>query len=67
MDDDIPFEANMGVSSSYEVLVSDRVRMDSNMPGHILTLADRPIFKPQEEKFWPGQENLRTHRNTHFS
>jgi hypothetical protein len=31
----------MSVGASYEVLVSRRVRMDQNMPGHMLTLADR--------------------------
>jgi putative restriction endonuclease len=36
-------EGLMSVSPSYEVLVSRRVRTDQNMPGHMLTLADRPI------------------------
>ena len=54
----------MGVGVQYEVLVSDRVRIDSNMPGHILTLAQRPIFKPDAERFWPGQYNLKRHRKT---
>ena len=39
-------EGLMSVGNKYEVLVSDRVRIDSNIPGHILTLMDRPIFKP---------------------
>ena len=33
----------MSVGNQYEVLVSDRVRIDSNMPGHVLTLSERPI------------------------
>jgi putative restriction endonuclease len=53
-------EGLMGVGRQYEVLVSDRVRIDSNMPGHILTLMDRPIFKPEMEHFWPGQDTCRT-------
>jgi putative restriction endonuclease len=44
----------MSVGEKYEVLVSDGLRIDSNMPGHILTLVDRPIFKPDAERFWPG-------------
>jgi putative restriction endonuclease len=60
-------EGLMGVSAKYEVLVSDRVRIDSNMPGHILTLAERPIFKPDAERLWPGQDNLERHRNMCFS
>jgi len=60
-------EGLMGVGAKYEVLVSDRVRIDSNMPGHILTLAERPIFKPDTERFWPGQDNLKRHRKTCFA
>lgn len=59
-------EGLMSVGSQYEVLVSDRVRIDSNMPGHVLTLMDRPIFKPEAERFWPGQENLENHRQARF-
>ncbi len=57
----------MSVGNQYEVLVSDRVRIDSNMPGHVLTLSERPIFKPKSERFWPGQENLARHRNKCFT
>ena len=60
-------EGLMSVGRQYEVLVSDRVRIDSNMPGHVLTLVDRPIFKPQAERFWPGQDNLRKHRQQRFA
>ena len=60
-------EGLMGVGAKYEVLVSDRVRIDSNMPGHILTLAERLIFKPDAERFWPGQANLERHRKTCFA
>ena len=60
-------EGLMSVGRQYEVLVSGRVRIDSNMPGHILTLVDRPIFKPQAERFWPGQENLERHRKVRFA
>ena len=60
-------EGLMGVGKDYEVLVSNRVRLDSNMPGHILTLVDRPIFKPKGEQYWPAQENLNKHRKMCFS
>jgi putative restriction endonuclease len=59
-------EGLMSVGRQYEVLVSDRVRIDSNMPGHVLTLKDRPILKPDAERFWPGQENLTRHRSSCF-
>jgi putative restriction endonuclease len=56
----------MSVGASYEVLVSRRVRMDQNMPGHMLTLTDRPIFRPAKEPFWPAQDNLEGHRRRTF-
>ena len=60
-------EEQMSVGERYEVLVSDRMRIDSNMPGHILTLMDRTIFKPQAARSWPGQVNLDQHRKTCFA
>jgi putative restriction endonuclease len=60
-------EGLMSVGKKYEVLVSKRVRTDQNMPGHMLTLTDRQIFKPSEQVFWPSQGNLDWHRkNTYF-
>ena len=60
-------EGLMSVGKQYEVLVSQRVRIDSNIPGHIFTLEDRPIFKPEAERFWPDQENLSRHRKICFA
>ncbi len=60
-------EGLMSVGKQYEVLVSNQVRIDQNMPGHILTLAERPIFKPDEKHFWPSPENLDSHRKTCFA
>mgnify|MGYP007089312875 CR=1 FL=1 len=33
--------------------------LSNNMPGDILTLADRAIFKPESEYLWPGRRTLR--------
>lgn len=55
-------EGLMSVGRKYEVLVSKRVQSDRNMPGHVLTLMDRPILKPEKENFWPSQVNLSRHR-----
>ena len=52
----------MSVGKEYEVLVSKRVSVEKNYPGHILSLTDRPIFTPDEQIFWPDQENLYWHR-----
>ena len=59
-------EGLMSVGTSYEVLVSRQVRTDQNMPGHMLTLADRPIFRPAKEPFWPAQDNSGEHRRRTF-
>ncbi|XPS87593.1 putative endonuclease [Desulfosarcina variabilis str. Montpellier] len=59
-------EGLMSVGKKYEVLVSDCVRIDSNIPGHILTLMDRSIFKPEIEHFWPGQDNFSWHRKERY-
>lgn len=56
----------MSVGKEYEVLVSKRVSIEQNYPGHILTLTDRNIFKPDEPKFWPAQDNLQWHRKNLF-
>jgi len=56
----------MSVSREYQVLVSKRVMVEQNFPGHILTLSDRPIFTPEKESFWPAQDNLHWHRRNTF-
>lgn len=59
-------EGLMSVGKSYEVLVSKRIQSDHNMPGHVLTLRDRPIFRPKEDVWWPSQDNLARHRKSTF-
>lgn len=60
-------EGLMSVGREYEVLVSKKVQTEHNLPGHILTLRDRFIFKPEEERFWPSQDNLKWHRHRKFA
>lgn len=59
-------ECFMSVDADYDVLVSSRVSLEQNLPGHILTLRDRAIIKPTEKYFWPGQDNFAQHRNEKF-
>ncbi len=59
-------EGLMSVSKNYEVMVSKRVSIEKNFPGHVLTLSDRGIFKPEDKAFWPGQGNLEWHRSKKF-
>jgi hypothetical protein len=49
-----------------EVLVSKRVQIEQILPGHILTLRGRHIFTPNEDQYWPAQENLVYHRKNAF-
>jgi putative restriction endonuclease len=59
-------EGLMSVGKNYEVLVSRRVRTDRNIPGHMMTLTDRPIFRPEDEVYWPGLENIEWHQKHTF-
>jgi len=59
-------EGLMAVGSEYQVLVSQIVKKDPNLPGHMLTLSDRPIFCPSESKLWPALGNFQWHRKTRF-
>ncbi len=56
----------MGVNSEYQVMVSQAVKKVPNLPGHILTLSDRPIFRPLKSQYWPIQENFQWHRKERF-
>lgn len=55
-------EGLMSVGTEYEVLVSKVVTINQNYPGHILTLSDRNIIRPEKMEFWPNQDNLEWHR-----
>ena len=59
-------EGMMTVGKECEVKVSKTIRQDNNLPGHILSLSDRPIFKPGQSRHWPDQENLEYHRKKVF-
>jgi len=57
----------MSVDPNYLVIISPLVKNDPNLPGHILTLSDRPMFRPSESRFWPDQDNLAWHRREKFT
>jgi putative restriction endonuclease len=59
-------EGLMSVGKDYEVLVSKQAKNDPNIPGPIMTFADRPIFRPTEELYWPSQNNIGWHRKYVF-
>jgi putative restriction endonuclease len=55
-------EGLMSVGKNFEVLVSKQAKKDPNIPGPIMTFADRPIFRPTENVYWPSQDNFVWHR-----
>lgn len=59
-------EGLMSVDKQYNVLISPVVRHYDNLPGHIMTLSDRPMFRPSESRHWPGQDNFEWHRQERF-
>jgi len=59
-------EGLMSVGGEYEVLVSKRIQVEQNLPGHILTLRDRPIFTPSDSIHRPSQDNFDWHRRRAF-
>lgn len=59
-------EGFMSVDKQYHVLVSPTVIQNSNLPGHIMTLSDRPMFRPSESRYWPDPENFIWHTRERF-
>lgn len=55
-------EGLMSVGKEYEVLISKQVKREPNFPGHMLTLSDRPIFRPNKSDFWPAPDKIEWHR-----
>ena len=52
----------MGVSDSYNVIISRQINADPNVPGFLLTFSGRSIIPPADRDLWPEQEYLKWHR-----
>jgi putative restriction endonuclease len=59
-------EGLMSVNPDYFVMISPAVRNEPNLPGHMLTLSDRQMFRPSENRFWPDQDSFEWHRKERF-
>ena len=59
-------EGLMSVNPNYHVMISPAVRNEPNLPGHMLTLSDRQMFRPSESRFWPDQESFDWHRKEKY-
>jgi putative restriction endonuclease len=55
-------EGLLGVSTNYLVITSPQLATNDNVPGHLLTLADRTIIGPAERSLWPNLDALSWHR-----
>ncbi|MEN8136236.1 MAG: HNH endonuclease [Thermodesulfobacteriota bacterium] len=52
----------LGIGRKNEVIIPTAIRLNGNLPGHLLIFKDRIIAKPKQESFKPSQENLHWHR-----
>jgi putative restriction endonuclease len=59
-------EGLLRVSSTYEILASDQLRVFSNLPGYLTNLEGRGIVRPVEEAYWPDPASLEWHRDHVF-
>lgn len=46
----------LSVSEKYKIILSSELRVDQNVPGHLLTLEGRAIIGPTEQVLWPYVE-----------
>lgn len=56
----------LGLSEEYTIMASQYLRKEKNLPGHLLTLADRKIMGPEKDYFWPLKENILWHHKKIF-
>lgn len=56
----------MSIDGQFRVIVSKAIIKDPNLPGHILTLSERPMFRPSQSRYWPSQDNFEWHRQEIF-
>jgi putative restriction endonuclease len=52
----------LGIGKKNEVIIPTAIRLNGNLPGHLLIFKDKIIAKPQQEPFRPSQKSLKWHR-----
>ena len=52
----------LGIGKKNEVIIPTAIRLNGNLPGHLLIFKDKAIARPEQESFRPAQENLKWHR-----
>jgi putative restriction endonuclease len=53
----------MHLDGEYRIKVSPLVQSGRNLPGLIMLLDGRPMILPDDNRYWPGKENIAEHRN----
>lgn len=59
-------EGLISVSKHYMLILSDELRANTNVAGHLLTLEGRTLIGPSEQVLWPDLESLSWHRHNVF-
>lgn len=54
-------EGLTGVSPKFEVVISNQLATNDNLPGYLVTMAQRPIFKPEDKDLWPDVNMVKWH------
>ena len=59
-------EGLVGITDSYLIRLSPQLSANENIPGHLLTIADRKLIGPSDEILWPYLESVQWHREKVF-
>jgi putative restriction endonuclease len=54
------------VSAAYEIHASTQLRIDSNLPGYLISLEGRSIVLPSKGAYWPDADCLKWHHEYVF-
>lgn len=53
----------LGIGKNHEVIIPTAIRLNGNLPGHLLIFKGRNVTKPKQKKFHPSAEGLKWHRD----
>lgn len=59
-------EGLVGITDHYLIRLSPQLSANANIPGHLVTVADRKLIGPVDEILWPYLESVRWHRKEVF-
>lgn len=54
-------EGLLGVSPRFLIVASNQLAANGNLPGHLVMMEGREIFKPQEVALWPDIDMVKWH------